>query len=255
MHNRTVDLNVDVGEGFGAYRAGCDEELLELASSANVACGFHAGDPRTMRRTVELCLSRGAAIGAHPGLPDLLGFGRRTMEIAPDEVHDLVLYQIGALQAFAAAGGARVEHVKPHGALYHMAAASDELAAAVVRAVRSADDRMAVYGPPDSCLLRAAEAAGLRSVAEGFADRAYMSGGGLAPRSMPGSVLDDPGRALRQTLALLGEGRVDTVDGQPIALSVQTICLHSDTPGAVAFASTLRRGLEAAGFKIGRPSP
>lgn len=253
MIQKIVDLNVDVGEGFGAYRAGNDEALLAMASSANVACGFHAGDPHTMRRTVELCLAGGAAIGAHPGLPDLLGFGRREMRVTPAEVEDFVLYQVGALQAYAKAAGTRVAHVKPHGALYHMAAGSAELAAAVARAVHSLDPEMAVFGPPGSRLLDAAEATGLKAVPEGFADRAYMGDRTLAPRSAPGAVLSDPRRALRQALALLGEGNVETLDGQAIQLPVSTICLHSDTPDAAAFARTLRGGLEAAGYTIGRP--
>lgn len=253
MQPKIADLNVDVGEGFGAYRAGNDEELLALASSANIACGFHAGDPHTMRRTVELCLAEGTAIGAHPGLPDLLGFGRREMKVTPAEVEDFVLYQVGALSAYAKAAGARVAHVKPHGALYHMAAGSAELAEAVARAVRAVDADMAVFGPPGSRLLIAAEAAGLKTVAEGFADRAYLGDGTLAPRSAPGSVLSEPGRALRQALSLLGEGSVETWDGQAISVAVSTICLHSDTPEAAAFARTLRSGLEAAGYTIGRP--
>jgi len=253
VRNKIVDLNVDVGEGYGAYRAGNDEALLALASSANVACGFHAGDPHTMRRTVELCIAGGAAIGAHPGLPDLLGFGRREMLVSPAEVEDFVLYQVGALRAYAQAAGTRVAHVKPHGALYHMAAGSVELAAAVARAVYSLDPEMAVFGPPGSHLLEAAEAMGLKAVAEGFADRAYVRDGTLAPRNTPGAVLSDPRRALRQALALLGEGDVETVDGQAISLRASTICLHSDTPDAEAFALTLRGGLEAAGYTIGRP--
>ncbi|MBB6695216.1 LamB/YcsF family protein [Cohnella xylanilytica] len=247
---RYVDLNVDVGEGFGPYRVADDEALLDAVSSANVACGFHAGDPSIMRRTVEACLARGVAIGAHPGLPDLPGFGRRELDATASEIEDCVLYQIGALEAFVRAAGGRLAHVKPHGALYHMASRRRDLAEAVASAVRALGPGLAVVGPAGSELLLAAEAAGLRPVPEGFADRAYLADGSLAPRRLAGSVLASPDEALEQTLSLLRAGEVRALDGGTARVTARTVCLHGDTPGAAAFALALRRGLEAHGYEI-----
>lgn len=245
-----IDLNADMGEGFGAYEVGDDEALLGIVSSANIACGFHAGDPSIMRRTVEGCLERGVAIGAHPGLPDRLGFGRREMSVSPEEAADWVTYQIGALQAFVRAAGGRMNHVKPHGALYHMAAGDSRLASAIVRGVRALDDSLLLFGPPGSRLQEEAAREGVGFAAEGFADRAYRGDGTLAPRGMPGAVLENPEQALAQALALVREGRVRTVDGTDAILSVHTICLHGDSPHAASLAKELADGLRSAGVRI-----
>lgn len=252
---RPVDLNVDAGEGFGAYRIGDDEAILDAVSSANVACGFHAGDPHIMRRTVDACLARGVAIGAHPGLPDLRGFGRRELNASPAEIEDYVLYQAGALQAFVRAAGGRLAHVKPHGALYHMAARRRDIADAVVRACAALDPALAVVGPAGSELLASAAGRGLLPVAEGFADRAYLADGSLAPRHLAGAVLTDADQALAQTLAMLERGQVPALDGGTASVAARTVCLHSDTPGAAAFAHALRRKLEASGYRIAAVAP
>lgn len=248
-----IDLNADMGEGFGPYAFGNDEALLRVVSSANIACGYHAGDPHTMRRTVELCLAHGVAVGAHPGLPDRLGFGRREMRVSPAEAADWLLYQIGALQAIAAAAGAAVRHVKLHGALYHMASRDAELAEAVVRAVQAADGRLRLFGPPNSRLARQSEARGVKFIAEGFADRAYMADGRLAPRSEPDAVLEQPEQVLAQALSLIRTGSVRCLDGGQAELAVGTICLHGDTPHAAAHAERLYAGLRGAGVAVRAP--
>lgn len=254
METAVIDLNADMGEGFGPYAFGDDEALARFVSSANIACGYHAGDPHTMRRTVELCLAHDVAVGAHPGLPDRLGFGRREMAVTPTEAVDWLLYQIGALQAIAAAAGAAVRHVKPHGALYHMAARDADLAEAVVRAVQSADSRLRLYGPPNSELARQSAARGLAYVAEGFADRAYRQDGSLAPRSEPGAVLEQSEQAFAQALSLIRTGSVRCLDGALAELSVGTICLHGDTPRAAEHAERLYVGLREAGIAVRAPA-
>ncbi|MFK7695584.1 LamB/YcsF family protein [Paenibacillus sp. HJGM_3] len=235
---RTVDLNADVGEGFGVYRLGADEELLRLVTSANIACGFHAGDPATMRDTVRLCLRHGVAIGAHPGLPDRVGFGRRAMAISPQEAYDLVVYQVGALQAFARVEGAEVRHVKPHGALYNMAAADAALAEAIAEAVHRLDPRLVLVGLAGSESIRAGERRGLRTAAEAFADRRYQPDGTLVPRSHPDALLHDPLEAVVQVRRLLRAG------------AAQTVCLHGDTQEALRFAREIRAALTADGAVI-----
>ncbi|WP_308259101.1 5-oxoprolinase subunit PxpA [Pseudonocardia sp. H11422] len=244
MGARVIDLNCDVGEGFGSWRMGPDEALLRIVSSANVACGFHGGDPSWMRRTCDAAIAGGVAIGAHVGFPDLAGFGRRHLEMSVPELTDAVLYQIGALDAFARTGGDRVRYVKPHGALYHAAAQREDHAAAVVAAVGEFDAELAVVAPPGSRLLVAAAAAGLAAAAEGFADRAYTADGGLMPRSQPGAVLTDPDAIGRQAVALAE----DTAGGP--ADAVGTLCVHSDTPGAERVARAVRAALERAGFTV-----
>ncbi|MBW5446976.1 5-oxoprolinase subunit PxpA [Cohnella sp. CFH 77786] len=256
MANREIeiDLNADVGEGFGPYAFGEDEALLRTVSSANIACGFHAGDPHIMRRTVEMCLERGVAIGAHPGLPDRLGFGRREMRATAEDAADWILYQVGALQAFAVAAGGAVRHVKPHGALYHMSSGDAELAEAVVRAIRSLGGELLLFGPPNSRLQEAAERHGLGFAAEGFADRAYAPDGCLAPRGAPGALIEDPEQALSQALALVRGGSVPTIGGSRAELTVHTICIHGDTPEAAVRAARLAEGLRAAGIAIRPPN-
>lgn len=249
-----IDLNADLGEGFGIYAFGSDDELLRSISSANVACGFHAGDPHEMRKTVERCLERGVAIGAHPGLPDRLGFGRRDMRATPEEASDFVLYQTGALQAFVRAAGGTLRHVKLHGALYHMASTDEKLAEAIARGLRRLDDSLLVFGLPGSRLETAALASGLRFIPEGFADRAYLPDGGLAPRNLPGAVLLEEERVAAQAVALATRGEAATADGGSLKLAVRTICLHGDTPRAAAHASLVRQALSSAGVRIAPPS-
>ena len=249
----TVDLNCDVGESFGAYRIGDDANLLRHVTSASIACGFHAGDPATMRRTIDAALDLGVAIGAHPGLPDLQGFGRRAMEVSPEEVHDLVVYQTGALAAFATARGTRLHHVKPHGALYNMAASRGDLAEAIATAVRSVDAKLIVYALAGSQLVTAARAAGLDVAEEAFVDRRYTSTGSLVDRRKPGALIEDPAASVRQALALAGEGSVMSVDGVRATLRVDTLCIHGDTPGAPKLARRVRDALEAEGVTVAAP--
>ncbi|HET6432592.1 5-oxoprolinase subunit PxpA [Dyella sp.] len=249
-----IDLNCDLGESFGAWRMGEDAALLDLVSSANVACGFHAGDPAIMQRTVALAAPRGVAIGAHVSLPDLQGFGRREMAVTPAEVHAMTLYQLGALHAFAHAAGTAVAHVKPHGALYNMAARDRALADAIADAVRAFNPALALFGLAGSALLDAGRAAGLRVVAEAFADRRYRADGSLQPRREPDAVIDDADAATAQALRMAQHGEVIAVDGQRVALTVDTLCLHGDGAHAVEFARRLRAALEAAGLHIAAPA-
>ena len=246
-----VDLNSDVGEGFGSWRMGPDEALLRLISSANVACGFHGGDPSWMRRTCETAVEHGVSIGAHVGFPDLLGFGRRHLEMTGPELTDAVLYQLGALEAFARAAGDRVRYVKPHGALYHAAARREDHAHAVVTAIRAFGAPLAVVGPPGSQLLAAAGASGLPVVAEGFADRAYDAAGALVPRSALGSVLTDPDAAARQSVALAtGGAAAGRVGPGLLPAGIDSLCVHSDSPGAEQIARVVRAALEDAGITV-----
>lgn len=245
-----VDLNSDLGEGFGRWTLGDDAAMLAVVSSANVACGFHAGDPASIRRTVRLAAARGVAVGAHVGYRDLAGFGRRRMDVPSEELQADVAYQVGALQALAAAEGARVTYVKPHGALYNTAAVDDRVAADVAAAVADVDPSLALLGLPGSRSLAAAEAAGLRTVAEAFADRAYTPAGTLVPRREPGAVLDDPEEVARRVLRLVTEGVVEAADGSLVAVPADSVCVHGDTPGAVAMARRVREVLDAAGVAV-----
>ena len=245
-----IDLNADVGESFGPYVIGDDERMLPHVTSANVACGCHGGDPSVMRRTVRLAAACGAAPGAHPGYADLIGFGRRDITMDPQELEDLVVYQIGALAGVAAAEGARLRHVKPHGALYNRAARDRRLADAIARAVRAVDDRLILFGGSGSCLIDAGEAAGLPTAAEVFADRAYRADGSLVPRREPNAVITDPAAVADRALRLVERGEVAAVTGEVIRLRRDTICLHGDTPGAGDLAATLRSRLEDAGIRL-----
>lgn len=249
----TVDLNCDLGESYGAYLIGRDSELLKLVSSANIACGFHAGDPSVMRRTVRLCLENGVAIGAHPGLPDLQGFGRREMKITPEEAYDLTLYQIGALDAFVRAEGGELRHVKPHGALYNMAAVNKRLADAIADAISRFAPGLKLYALSGSELVDAARAKGLSVASEVFADRRYRPDGTLVPRSEPDAVIQGTEDAKQQVLRMVREGAVVASDGTEVQIQADTVCLHGDGPHAVEFAAGLRGALEAAGITI-RPS-
>ena len=247
---RHVDLNCDLGESFGAFTIGADAELMSIITSANVACGFHAGDPAVMRRTVQMARDAGVAVGAHPGLPDLVGFGRREMRVSPQEVEDMVLYQVGALRAIAAAEGVPLRHVKAHGALYNMAARDRGLAEAVARAVRAVDPVLIVFGPAGSELLRAASAAGLSSAAEGFADRTYEPDGSLTPRSQAHALVQEQGAVVRRAVRMAAEESVVATDGSEIVMRVDTMCIHGDTPGAAELARAVRAGLERAGIGV-----
>ena len=246
----TIDLNSDVGESFGAYRLGADADVMRSITSANIACGYHAGDPGVMRETVRLARDAGVAVGAHPGFPDLAGFGRRELRASPREIEDMVLYQTGALSAIARAENVTVTHVKPHGALYNMAARDRTLADAIARAVKSFDASLVLFGLPGSELLRAGAASGLRVASEGFADRAYSPDGSLAPRGVAGSVIHDADEVVRRAVRMVSEGRVTATDGSELTFRVDTLCVHGDTPGAGELTARLRAGLERHGVAV-----
>ena len=246
-----IDLNADMGEGFGAWAMGQDGDLLALVTSVNVACGFHAGDPAVMDRTVAAASRAGVAVGAHPGYPDLRGFGRRPLAASPEDVETDVLYQVGALLAFARAHGARLVHVKPHGALYTPAALDDELARAVARGTARAGRDLILVGLCGSAAMRrAAEAEGLRFAAEAFADRAYESDGTLRSRRHADAVITDPEAAAAQALSIARDGFVRSADGRTFQLKADTLCLHGDTPGAVANARAVGEALRTAGIAL-----
>jgi UPF0271 protein len=245
-----IDLNADLGEGFGVWRLGDDDALLEVVSSANVACGFHAGDPSIMRRVCARAVERGVAIGAQVSYRDLPGFGRRFIDVDPAELADDVLYQLAALDGIARAEGGRVRYVKPHGALYNAAVHHEGQARAVVDAVVAHDRGLPVLGLPGSALLRAAAASGLRGVEEGFADRGYTPEGTLVPRRSPGALLSDPDVVAERALRMATDGLVTAADGTAVEVTVASVCVHGDTPGAVELARRVRAALEDAGLRI-----
>jgi UPF0271 protein len=245
-----IDLNSDLGESFGRWTLGNDAELMKSITSANVACGYHAGDPGVMRETIRLARDAGVAIGAHPGFPDLAGFGRRNMAASPREVEDFVLYQVGALAGIAVAEGVRLQHVKAHGALYNMAVRDRALADAIARAVASFDRSLILFALPHTELYRAAEAAGLRVAAEGFADRAYDADGSLTPRTLPGSVIHSLEEVIGRAVRMAQVGVVRATNGSDIPMRVDTICTHGDTAGSHELTRQLRAGLEAAGILV-----
>jgi 5-oxoprolinase (ATP-hydrolysing) subunit A len=247
---RALDLNSDLGETFGRWVLGDDAAMLELVTSANVACGFHAGDPSTLRRCCEGAARRGVTVGAQVGYPDLMGFGRRFLDMDPGELTDAVTYQVGALDALARAAGTRVAYVKPHGALYNAVVQHEAQAAAVVRAVVELDPTLPILGLPGSRLLRLALEAGLTAVEEAFADRAYTPQGTLVPRDRPGAVLHDPAEVAARVVRMATEGEMVAADGTVIAVAPGSVCLHGDTPGAVAMARATRRALEDAGVDL-----
>lgn len=249
-----MDLNADLGESFGHWTLGDDERLVAHLTSANVACGFHAGDFRVMERTVALCRDAGVAVGAQPGYPDLLGFGRRPLPFEPDEVESMVRYQIGALEAFCRAARVDLHHVKPHGALYNQAAASAPLAAAIARAVARFSRALPLYGLASSTAMAGAAAdAGVRFVPEAFADRRYLADGSLQARSEAGSLITDPGAATAQAVSIATGGGVTAADGSAVAIRAESLCCHGDTPGAVEIAAAVRSGLIAAGVELRAP--
>ncbi|MFW2332576.1 LamB/YcsF family protein [Ilumatobacter sp.] len=245
-----IDLNSDLGESYGIWQLGDDASMLELVSSANVACGFHAGDPSTLRRVCRSAADHLVTIGAQVSYPDLLGFGRRFIDIDPGELRDAVLYQLGALDGFAQVAGTGVGYVKPHGALYHACISHPEQAEAVVAAAHEYDPSMAVLGAPGSPLLAVADAMGMEPVAEAFADRAYLPDGRLVPRTQPGAVLLDPGDVVAQARSIAVDHTVVAVDGSSVEVRARSICIHGDTPGSVEMARAVRSGLEAAGVGI-----
>ncbi|WP_242143243.1 MULTISPECIES: 5-oxoprolinase subunit PxpA [unclassified Bacillus cereus group] len=237
----SIDLNCDLGEGFGAYQIGNDDAILPFVSSVNIACGFHAGDPSVMRQTVEKALQHDVEIGAHPGLPDLIGFGRRIIGVSPNEVYDYVVYQIGALDGFVRAAGGRMHHVKPHGALYNMAATNLEIAEAIARAIRDINPELYLYGLANSAFIQAAKKYELRLVQEAFADRTYQPDGTLTSRTEKYALIKNEETAIHQVLQMVQEGKVKAADGTVITMHAQTICLHGDGEKAVQFAKEIHR--------------
>lgn len=248
-----VDLNADVGESFGAFSIGEDEALLASITSASVAAGVHGGDPTVLRQTIRLAKAHGVAIGAHPGLPDLAGFGRREMRLTPAEAEDLVLYQIAAVAGVAAAEGTRLQHVKLHGALYNMAARNIDLARAIVRSVSAADRSLLLFAPAGSEMAKAAESDGIAVACEAFADRAYHADGSLVGRRVPGALMTQPETVVARVRRMLLDRVVTTLDGVDIPIRADTICIHGDTPGSARLAAALRSGLEAAGIVLQAP--
>jgi UPF0271 protein len=248
-----VDVNSDLAEGFGRWSFGTDDDLLTIVSSANIACGFHAGDPSTIRHALEVAAKNGVAVGAHVGYPDLQGFGRRRMDMAHKELVDSVVYQVSALTGMARVAGTRVRYIKPHGALYNTVMESPAQAQAVVDAVVELDLDLAVMGLPNSALLVRAAQAGLRTIAEAFADRAYMPDGSLAPRSMEGAVLHDVEVVVARVLRMVKDGVVETVDGSTLNLRPDSYCIHGDSPGAVEMGLRLRESLLKEGYELAHP--
>ncbi len=245
-----IDLNCDLGESFGAYTLGLDGEVMDFITSANVACGWHAGDPVVMEKTVELAIQKGVAIGAHPGYPDLMGFGRREMKITPEEAYAYVLYQLGALNGFVQAKGAKLQHIKPHGALYNQACKDLQLATAICRAAQAFDRELIVLAPWNSAFRQAAESLGQPFAAEFFADRAYLPDGNLVPRSRPGAVIHDPEEACRRVLQMAKEGTVTCIDGTQLAMGCVSVCVHGDNVQALAAVQKIRAALTAEGIGL-----
>lgn len=243
MKNKQIDLNCDMGESFGAWKIGNDETLLELVSSANIACGFHAGDASTMRKTAELALQKNVAIGAHPGYPDLQGFGRRNMQFSPQEVYDICVYQIGAMFGTVRALGGKLHHVKPHGALYNMAAKDQNLAKAIAEATKAIHPDLILYGLAGSFLISEAEKIGLKTASEVFADRTYQNDGSLTPRTQPNAMIEDTQTAVNQVIMMIEKQCVISTDGNEVPLKADTVCIHGDGIHAVAFARELRKEL------------
>lgn len=250
MASRAININADLGEGFGAYTMGDDHALLRIVASANVACGFHAGDPMVMAATVREAAANGVSIGAHPGFDDLRGFGRRPIPTSVAEAEALVAYQIGALAGIAAAGGARVSHVKPHGALSNMAAVDDDLACAIARAIRGVDRDLIFLAVAGSAMARAGRAAGLRVAEEAFADRTYDDAGNLTSRKRPDALIRDPDAAVAHVRRMVEEQALFSVTGKRIPARIDSLCVHGDEPTAVTVAGAVREGLRAAGFDV-----
>lgn len=245
-----VDLNSDLGESFGAYTIGLDQDVIAHVSSANIACGYHAGDPLVMDRTVAACKAAGVAVGAHPGYPDLMGFGRRNMACSPKEVKAYIQYQMGALLAFTAAHGVKLQHCKPHGALYNMAGKDMDLAMAIAEGIYSVDRDVILLGLAGSKMLEAGRQVGLRVASEVFADRAYQADGSMVPRSKPGAVIHDKDEAISRTIRMVTEGKVTAITGEEVSIEAHSICVHGDNPSAVEFVKNIRAKLEGDGVAI-----
>ncbi|MDR3569479.1 MAG: LamB/YcsF family protein [Syntrophobacteraceae bacterium] len=245
-----MDINCDMGESFGAYRMGEDELIMPFVTSINIACGWHAGDPGVMAKTVRLAARYGVAVGAHPGYPDLLGFGRRTMETLPGEIKNYVIYQIGALCGFLREYGMRLQHVKPHGALYNLAARDERTAGEIISGVKAYDPDLILVAPAGSFCAEMGVLAGLTVVREAFCDRAYLGNGHLAPRTVKGAVIHDPEKVRQRVLSLARSGRLPTLEGGQIDLAAGTLCIHGDTAGASRLAQTVRQALEEAGVEV-----
>jgi len=250
---KTIDLNCDMGESYGAWKMGADAAVMPYISSANIACGFHAGDPATIRTTVRLAVDRGVAVGAHPSLPDLMGFGRRAMRISPQDMYDLVVYQAGAVEAFARAAGAKLHHVKCHGALYNMAATDEGLSEAMAKAVKDLGGSVMLYALSNSLMMKVAKRQGIPVLGEVFADRGYSDDGTLAPRDRPGGMIEDPQASVKQALGMIEGGYVTSLSGKRVAVAADTMCLHGDQPGAVTFAQTLRKAFTEKGISVAAP--
>jgi len=246
----TVDLNCDLGEGFGAYQIGNDEAILDYVTSVNVACGFHAGDPTVMRKTVQLALEKQVKIGAHPGLQDLIGFGRRNMNISPQEAYDIVVYQIGALNGFLQSEGGRMQHVKPHGALYNMAAKNKDLSRAIAEAVYKVNPELVLFGLSGSELVRAGQAIGLQTANEVFADRTYQQDGSLTSRNEKNALIENDDDAVAQVIRMVKEGKVLSQQGTDVTLKADTICIHGDGAHALSFAHHVKKSLELSEITI-----
>jgi UPF0271 protein len=250
---KKIDLNCDMGESYGAWKMGADADVMPFITSANIACGFHAGDPATIRKTVKLAVDAGVAIGAHPSLPDLMGFGRRAMKISPQDMYDLVIYQAGAVEAFARAAGAKLHHVKCHGALYNMAAVDEGLSDAMARAVKDLGGGVQLYALSNSLMMKVAKGKGIPVYGEVFADRGYSDDGTLAPRDKPGGMIEDPQASVKQVLGMIEEGYVTSLSGKRVPVAPDTLCLHGDQPGAVTFAKKLRETFKERGISVAAP--
>lgn len=247
---KSIDLNCDMGESFGAWKMWRDCELMDFVSSINIACGFHAGDPSVIRKTVEKAILKGVAIGAHPGFPDLQGFGRREMNLSAQEVFDTVIYQVAAIKGICEAFGAKLNHVKPHGALYNQAAKDENLAKAIASAVSKLDSNLVFYGLSGSRLISEAEKVGLKTASEVFADRTYKADGTLTPRNQPNALIDDPAVAANQVLEMINKSAVTATDGTNVSIKAETICIHGDGANALEFAETIYGVLKTNGIRI-----
>ncbi len=250
MKNKQIDLNCDMGESFGAWTMGNDEALMNLISSANIACGFHAGDASIMRKTAELALQKNVAIGAHPAFPDLQGFGRRNMQLSPQEVYDICVYQIGAMFGTVRALGGKLHHVKPHGALYNMAAKDQNLAKSIAEATKAIHPDLILYGLAGSYLISEAEKIGLKTASEVFADRTYQNDGNLTPRTQANAMIENTQDAVNQVIMMIEKQCVISTDGREISLKADTVCIHGDGVHAMEFATELRNELLLRNIKI-----
>lgn len=246
----SIDLNCDLGESFGAYKIGMDEQVVPNITSANIACGFHAGDPMVMNRTVALCKKYSVGVGAHPGFADLQGFGRRNMDISPEDAKNIVIYQVGALQGFCRANGVEFKHVKPHGALYNMAGRDICLARAICEGIRQVDEGLKILALSGSCMVDAAKDMGITAVSEVFADRAYMPDGSLVPRNHEGAMITDEEEAIARVIRMAKEGCVRAIDGSDIEIIADSVCVHGDGEKALNFVSRIHRSLEEAGVQV-----